>query len=270
MGTVTADRCAVQFVGAGPGAADLLTVRATRLLTAADTVLYPGSYLDHGVLESCSPAADLIDTQNLDLDEIVARIVDAHRAGRQVVRLVSGDPTLYSAVSEQTSATRLCRRAVGDHPGGAGLCGRGGASRSRTHCAAGRAIRRADADPRTFHRDAGYRVARCVCSHSGNSGAALGNYPHSRSHGRTCVGVRRRLPCRGGVPGHPAGGARPSWHRRRHRRSGRGGRAAPRRRDPRRRSARRTGGSARGRKPPVRPASETDRRPAHAEIRAAW
>ncbi|MFZ0229495.1 MAG: SAM-dependent methyltransferase, partial [Mycobacterium sp.] len=99
---MTADRCAVQFVGAGPGAADLLTVRATRLLTAADTVLYPGSYLDHGVLESCSPAADLIDTQNLDLDEIVARIVDAHRAGRRVVRLVSGDPTLYSAVSEQS------------------------------------------------------------------------------------------------------------------------------------------------------------------------
>ena len=102
VGTVTADRCAVQFVGAGPGAADLLTVRATRLLTAADTVLYPGSYLDHEVLESCSPAADLIDTQNLDLDEIVARIVDAHRAGRRVVRLVSGDPTLYSAVSEQS------------------------------------------------------------------------------------------------------------------------------------------------------------------------
>jgi precorrin-4/cobalt-precorrin-4 C11-methyltransferase len=102
VGAVTDDRLAVQFVGAGPGAADLLTVRATRLLAEADTVFYPGSYLDPEVLESCSPTADLIDTQGLDLDGIVARIVDAHGSGRRVVRLVSGDPTLYSAVSEQT------------------------------------------------------------------------------------------------------------------------------------------------------------------------
>jgi precorrin-4/cobalt-precorrin-4 C11-methyltransferase len=92
----------VQFVGAGPGAADLLTVRAVRLLEAADTVLYPGSYLDVDFLKSCSAAAELVDTQNLNLEEIVARIVAAHSAGRRVVRLVSGDPSLYSAVSEQT------------------------------------------------------------------------------------------------------------------------------------------------------------------------
>ena len=102
MGTLNAAANAVQFVGAGPGAADLLTVRAVRLLEAADTVLYPGSYLDANVLESCSSAAELIDTQNLNLDEIIARIVEAHNAGRRVVRLVSGDPSLYSAVSEQT------------------------------------------------------------------------------------------------------------------------------------------------------------------------
>jgi precorrin-4/cobalt-precorrin-4 C11-methyltransferase len=102
VGAVNVAGHAVQFVGAGPGAADLLTVRATRLLAAADTVLYPGTYLAHDVLESCSPTADLIDTQSLNLDEIVNRIVEAHRAGRRVVRLVSGDPALYSAVSEQT------------------------------------------------------------------------------------------------------------------------------------------------------------------------
>lgn len=92
----------VHFVGAGPGAADLLTVRAVRLLAEADTVLYPGTYLDAGVLENCSGSADLVDTQHLDLDEIVTRIVDAHAAGLRVVRLVSGDPSIYSAVSEQT------------------------------------------------------------------------------------------------------------------------------------------------------------------------
>ncbi len=96
------DDRAVQFVGAGPGAADLLTVRATRLLAAAGLVLYPGTYLDPDVLAHCSPDAELVDTADLDLDAIVARLVDGHREGRRVVRLVSGDPSVFSAVSEQT------------------------------------------------------------------------------------------------------------------------------------------------------------------------
>lgn len=93
---------AVQFVGAGPGAADLLTVRAAALLAGADVVLYPGSYLDSQVLSHCPRDAELVDTADLDLDAIVDRLVIAHRAGRAVVRLVSGDPSLYSAVFEQT------------------------------------------------------------------------------------------------------------------------------------------------------------------------
>lgn len=96
------DDSAVQFVGAGPGAADLLTIRAARLLAEAEIVLFPGSYLDAGVLTNCSPGAELVDTENLDLDAIVDRLVQGHRAGRRVVRLVSGDPSVYSAVSEQT------------------------------------------------------------------------------------------------------------------------------------------------------------------------
>ncbi|GAA1129411.1 cobalt-precorrin-4/precorrin-4 C(11)-methyltransferase [Nocardioides aquiterrae] len=92
----------VHFVGAGPGAADLLTVRATRLLAAADLVLYPGTYLDPGVLTHVSPAAELVDTQDLDLDRITARLVDADRAGLDVVRLASGDLSVYSALAEQT------------------------------------------------------------------------------------------------------------------------------------------------------------------------
>lgn len=92
----------VHFVGAGPGAADLLTVRAARLLADADVVLYPGSYLDPQVLEHCCATAELVDTAELDLEAIVHRLVTAHRAGRRVVRLVSGDASLYSAVFEQT------------------------------------------------------------------------------------------------------------------------------------------------------------------------
>lgn len=92
----------VHFVGAGPGAADLLTVRATRLLAAADVVFYPGTYLDPGVLAHVSPDAVLIDTQDLDLDQITGLLIAAHRDGRETVRLASGDLSVYSALSEQT------------------------------------------------------------------------------------------------------------------------------------------------------------------------
>ncbi|WP_311931164.1 cobalt-precorrin-4/precorrin-4 C(11)-methyltransferase [Microbispora sp. H11081] len=92
----------VHFVGAGPGAADLLTVRAARLLAEADVVLFPGTYLDPGVLAHCGPDAVLVDTQDLNLDEITSVLVDGARAGRRVVRLTSGDPSLYSALHEQT------------------------------------------------------------------------------------------------------------------------------------------------------------------------
>ncbi|MEL4504784.1 SAM-dependent methyltransferase [Luteococcus sp. H138] len=92
----------VHFVGAGPGAADLLTVRATRLLAAADVVLYPGTYLDPELLALVGPGAKLVDTQDLDLDQITAELVSAHRAGKEVVRLASGDLSVYSALSEQS------------------------------------------------------------------------------------------------------------------------------------------------------------------------
>lgn len=92
----------VHFVGAGPGAADLLTLRAAQLLAEAEVVLYPGTYLDEGFLVHVSPDADLVDTQDLDLDQIMAVILDADREGSEVVRLVSGDPSVYSALSEQT------------------------------------------------------------------------------------------------------------------------------------------------------------------------
>lgn len=92
----------VHFVGAGPGAADLITLRAAALLAAADVVLYPGTYLDAAVLSHCRPEARLVDTQDLDLDRITAVLVEADAAGHDVVRLTSGDPSLYSALHEQT------------------------------------------------------------------------------------------------------------------------------------------------------------------------
>ncbi|MFI5499522.1 precorrin-4 C(11)-methyltransferase [Nocardia asteroides] len=92
----------VHFIGAGPGAADLLTVRAVNLLRESPVCLYAGTYLDPEVLAHCAPGAELIDTQRLDLDQITEHLVRAHRAGRDVARLCSGDPSIYSALTEQT------------------------------------------------------------------------------------------------------------------------------------------------------------------------
>lgn len=92
----------IHFVGGGPGAADLITVRAAGLLAAADVVVYAGTYLDAEVLGHCRDGVRLVDSGDLTLDQITAELVTAHLAGYQVVRLCSGDPSLYSALAEQT------------------------------------------------------------------------------------------------------------------------------------------------------------------------
>lgn len=100
----------VHFVGAGPGAADLLTLRAVELLQGAPVCVYAGTYLDAEILSHCPPGAVLVDSQHLDLDQITERLVTAHEHGQDVVRLCSGDPSLYSALAEQTR--RLDRAGV--------------------------------------------------------------------------------------------------------------------------------------------------------------
>ncbi len=101
----------VHFVGAGPGAADLITVRAQRLLRECSVCLYAGSLVPAEVLAYCPPGARLVDTAELTLDEIVAAMAAADAAGLDVVRLCSGDPAVFSAVAEQ--ARRLDRAGIG-------------------------------------------------------------------------------------------------------------------------------------------------------------
>ncbi|MFC4056291.1 precorrin-4 C(11)-methyltransferase [Actinomadura syzygii] len=91
----------VYFVGAGPGAADLITVRGLRVLEAAPVCLYAGSLVPRELLDACPSDARLVDTANLNLDEIVAELIAAHRDGLDVARLHSGDPSVFSAVAEQ-------------------------------------------------------------------------------------------------------------------------------------------------------------------------
>jgi precorrin-4/cobalt-precorrin-4 C11-methyltransferase len=94
----------VYFIGAGPGAPDLITVRGQRLLSSCPVCLYAGSIMPADLLALCPPDARVIDTGPLDLDQIVTELADAHAAGVDVARLHSGDPSIYSALAEQ------CRR----------------------------------------------------------------------------------------------------------------------------------------------------------------
>ena len=92
----------VHFIGAGPGAADLLTIRAVRLIESSPVCVYAGTYIDDQILAHCPAAATLIDSQHLDLDQITEHLVAASNRAEDVARLCSGDPSIYSALAEQT------------------------------------------------------------------------------------------------------------------------------------------------------------------------
>ncbi len=91
----------VHFIGAGPGAADLITVRGRDLLARCPVCLYAGSIVPREMLGWCPPDARLIDTAPLSLEDIEAEYIRAHAAGQDVARLHSGDLSVWSAVAEQ-------------------------------------------------------------------------------------------------------------------------------------------------------------------------
>lgn len=100
----------IHFIGAGPGAADLITVRGRDLLGRCPVCLYAGSIVPAELLAYCPPGARLVDTASMTLDEIEAECVAAHAAGQDVARLHSGDLSVFSAVAEQIR--RLERRGI--------------------------------------------------------------------------------------------------------------------------------------------------------------
>ena len=91
----------VHFIGAGPGAPDLITVRGLRLIEACPVCLYAGSLVPQAVVEAAPAGARVLDTASMTLDEIVAEMRAAAAAGLDVARVHSGDPSLYGAVAEQ-------------------------------------------------------------------------------------------------------------------------------------------------------------------------
>jgi precorrin-4/cobalt-precorrin-4 C11-methyltransferase len=92
----------IHFIGAGPGAADLITVRGRDRIGRCPVCLYAGSIVPKELLQFCPPGARIIDTAPMSLDEIEAEFVAAHDKNQDVARLHSGDLSIYSALAEQT------------------------------------------------------------------------------------------------------------------------------------------------------------------------
>jgi len=101
----------ITFVGAGPGDPELITVKGARLLGEADLVLYTGSLVDRELVRRHAPGAEVYDSSGMTLEETTSILIEGELAGRRVVRLHTGDPSLYGAVQEQM--TELDRHGIG-------------------------------------------------------------------------------------------------------------------------------------------------------------
>ena len=133
----------IHFIGAGPGAPDLITLRGARLLATCPVCLYAGSIIPKALLTHCAPGTHLIDTAPLDLDAIEQACATAHAAGQDVARLHSGDLSLYSAVAETTPPAGAARDPLHPHPRRPRLRRRRRRARARAHRARHRPNHRA-------------------------------------------------------------------------------------------------------------------------------
>ena len=96
----------IYFIGAGPGAADLITVKGKELLEKADLVIYAGSLVNPELLKYCKPECTIMNSATMTLEEVIAAMVPAAQAGQLVVRLHTGDPSVYGAHREQIDLLR--------------------------------------------------------------------------------------------------------------------------------------------------------------------
>ena len=113
----------VHFVGAGPGAADLITLRVARLLEEADVIIYAGSLVNPALLDRAKEGCALHNSATMTLEEVLAVIEQAEAAGRTTVRLHTGDPSLYGAIREQMDALDARHIPYDDTPGVSSFCG---------------------------------------------------------------------------------------------------------------------------------------------------
>ena len=120
----------VHFVGAGSGAADLITVRGAKLLGEADVVIYAGSLVNPALLDYTKPGCEIHDSAKLTLEEVIALIEKAEAAGKTTVRLHTGDSSIYGAVREQFDELEKRGIAYDVCPGVSAFCGAAAALRA--------------------------------------------------------------------------------------------------------------------------------------------
>ena len=113
----------VHFVGAGPGAPDLITLRGAELLSKADQVIYAGSLVNPALLLHCSPECRILDSSRMTLEEVIDAICDAEEKKLMTVRLHTGDPSVYGAIREQMDALDIRSIAYDVTPGVSSFCG---------------------------------------------------------------------------------------------------------------------------------------------------
>lgn len=119
----------IYFIGAGPGATDLITVRGMRLLQKADVVIYAGSLVNPELLDDCRPETTIYNSASMTLEQTVAAMRDAPE-GATVVRLHTGDPCLYGAIAEQMRELDKLGLAYEVVPGVSSFCGAAAALRA--------------------------------------------------------------------------------------------------------------------------------------------
>lgn len=113
----------VHFVGAGPGAPDLITVRGQRLLQEADVIIYAGSLVNPELLDNKKESCRIFDSSRMTLEEVIAEIRKAESEGLVTVRLHTGDPCLYGAVREQMDLLEEAGISFDSVPGVSSFCG---------------------------------------------------------------------------------------------------------------------------------------------------
>lgn len=113
----------VHFVGAGPGAPDLITLRGAAYLKEADVVIYAGSLVNPELLQMCKTDCEIYNSAKMTLEEVIAVMKKAEAAGKTTLRLHTGDPCLYGAIREQMDILDALGIAYDDTPGVSSFCG---------------------------------------------------------------------------------------------------------------------------------------------------
>ena len=113
----------IHFIGAGPGGADLITVRGARLLGEADCIIYAGSLVNPALLDYRKPDCAVYDSAGMTLEQVLAVMKDNERGGKTTVRLHTGDPCLYGAIREQMDELGRLGLPYDDTPGVSSFCG---------------------------------------------------------------------------------------------------------------------------------------------------